>query len=466
MNITFHGAAQTVTGSRHLITLNGKKLLLDCGLYQGRRADTYARNLNFPFQPSEIDALILSHAHIDHCGNIPNLVLQGYEGPIFCTYPTKHLTDIMMRDSGHIQEYDVQFLNKRRSRQGKPAVEPLYTAEDAMRAAWQLVGVEYDHSFEPIPGVKARLIEAGHILGSAGVVLELEENGNRLRLMFSGDIGRFDLPILRDPVLPENVDYLIMECTYGDRSHNSPDQAYEEIRQVVQKTVQRGGKIIIPSFAVGRTQTLVYYLHQMIDKGDIPKLPVFVDSPLAINVTDIFRQHRECFDAETIAFMSNDPHGTAFGFDLLKYTRSVEESKSINYYDGPVVIISASGMAETGRILHHLRNNIDNPNNTVLITSWMAPHTLGRRLLEGHKTVKIFGEKHSVQAEVDSLEGLSSHAGQSALIDYATAVKGRVKQIFLVHGEAKQAHALMEKLSDAGMDNVHYPELGEQVEIS
>lgn len=466
MNITFHGAAQTVTGSRHLLTLNGKKLLLDCGLYQGRRADTYARNLNFPFQPPEIDALILSHAHIDHCGNIPNLVRQGYEGPIFSTYPSTHLTDIMMRDSGHIQEYDVQFLNKRRSRQGKPAVEPLYTAEDAMRAAWQLVGVEYDHSFEPLPGVKAKLIEAGHILGSAGVVLELEENGNRLRLMFSGDIGRFDLPILRDPVLPENVDYLIMECTYGDRSHNPPDQAYEELRQVVQKTVQRGGKIIIPSFAVGRTQTLVYYLHQMIDKGDIPKLPVFVDSPLAINVTDIFRQHRECFDAETIAFMSKDPHGTAFGFDLLKYTRTVEESKSINNYDGPVVIISASGMAETGRILHHLRNNIDNPKNTVLITSWMAPYTLGRRLLEGHKTVKIFGEKHSVQAEVHSLEGLSSHAGQSALINYAVAVKGRVKQIFLVHGEAKQAGALMEKLSDAGMDNVHYPELGEQVEIS
>jgi metallo-beta-lactamase family protein len=466
MKITFHGAAQTVTGSRHLISINGKHLLLDCGLYQGRRKETYERNLEFPFDPSNVDAVILSHAHIDHSGNIPNMVRQGYEGPIYATYPTKHLTDIMMRDSGHIQEYDAQFVNKRRSRQGKPLIEPLYTIQDAMRAAWQLVGVEYEQTFEPIPGVKAELVEAGHILGSAGVVLELEENGHKVRLMFSGDIGRFDLPLLKDPVLPENVDYLIMESTYGDKSHSPPNQAYEELHRIVQGTIQRGGKLIIPSFAVGRTQTLVYYLHQMIDKGDIPKLPVFVDSPLAINVTDIFRQHSECFDAETLAFLSQDPHGTAFGFDLLRYTRSVEESKSINTYEGPVVIISASGMAENGRILHHLRNNIDNPKNTILITSWMAPHTLGRRLLEGHNTVKIFGEKHSVQAEVENLDGLSAHAGQSALFDYATAVKGRVKQVFLVHGEEKPAQTLIQKLSTAGMDEVHFPEMGEEVEIS
>jgi metallo-beta-lactamase family protein len=465
MKITFHGAARTVTGSRHLISINGKHLLLDCGLYQGRRKETYERNLDFPFRPLEIDAVILSHAHIDHSGNIPNMVRQGYEGPIYATYPTKHLTDIMMRDSGHIQEYDVQFLNKKRSKQGKPLIEPLYTIEDAMRAAWQLVGVEYNKPFAPVEGVRAELVEAGHILGSAGVVLELEENGNKTRLMFSGDIGRFDLPLLKNPVLPENIDYLIMECTYGDKSHAAPDLAYEELQSVVQKAINRGGKIIIPSFAVGRTQTLVYYLHQMIDKGDIPKLPVFVDSPLAINITDIFRQHSECFDAETIAFMSEDPHGSAFGFDLLRYTRSVEESKSINTYDGPVVIISASGMAETGRILHHLKNNIDNPANTILITSWMAPHTLGRRLLEGVKTVKIFGEKHSVQAEVKSLDGLSAHAGQSALVDYATAVKGRVKQIHLVHGEEKPAQTLMEKLSAAGMGDVHFPEMGREVEL-
>ena len=465
MKISFHGAARTVTGSRHLISINGKNLLLDCGLYQGRRKATYERNLNFPFPPAQIDAVILSHAHIDHSGNLPNLVRQGYEGPIYSTYPTKHLTDIMTRDSGHIQEYDVQFLNKKRAKQGKPPVEPLYTVEDAMQAAWQLVGVEYNQTFEPVPGVTAELVEAGHILGSAGVVLNLEENGRKSRLMFSGDIGRFELPLLKDPVLPDDVDYLIMESTYGDKSHAPPDQAYEELQAIVQRTVDRGGKIIIPSFAVGRTQTLVYYLHQMIDKGDLPKLPVFVDSPLAINVTDIFRQHSECFDSETIAFLSQDPHGSAFGFDLLQYTRSVEESKSINRHEGPVVIISASGMAETGRILHHLRNNVGDPKNTILITSWMAPHTLGRRLSEGSKKIKIFGEKHSVKAEVQRLDGLSAHAGQSALVEYAAAVKGRVKQIFLVHGEEKPAAALMEKLSQQGLDNVHYPEMGVEFEI-
>jgi metallo-beta-lactamase family protein len=274
-----------------------------------------------------------------------------------------------------------------------------------------------------------------------------------------------DLPIIRDPVLPENIDYLIMESTYGDRSHKPPGQAYEQLQTTIQRTADRGGKVIIPSFAVGRTQTLVYYLHKMIEAGEIPRLPVFVDSPLAINVTDIFRQHSDCFDAETIAFMRQDPHGAALGFDLLKYTRSVEESKSINKVDRPAVIISASGMAETGRILHHLRNNIEDPKNTVLITSWMAPHTLGRRLVEGKKRLKIFGEEHNVHAEVVTINGLSAHAGQELLIRYATAVKGRVKHIFLVHGEPRAAAALQEKLREKGMDNLSYPAMGDEVEI-
>jgi metallo-beta-lactamase family protein len=460
MKITFHGAAQTVTGSQHLISINGKQLLLECGLYQGHRKNTYERNLNFPFNPETIDAVILSHAHIDHCGNIPNLVKQAYDGPIYATTPTKHLTDIMTRDAGHIQEYDAQFINKKRARRGEPPIEPLYTVDDAVRAAWQLVGVEYARPFEPLPGVQATLIEAGHILGSAGIQLELEEKGHQVRLMFSGDIGRNDVPLLRDPILPDDVDYLIMECTYGDRSHHPPSQAYDDLRDVIQKTVARGGKVIIPSFAVGRTQTLVYYLHEMIFAGDIPRLPVFVDSPLAVNVTDIFRQHSECFDAETLEFMRKDPNGRALGFDLLEYTRSVDESKAINEIDRPIIIISASGMAETGRILHHLRNNIHDPNNTILITSWMAPNTLGRRLVEGVKTVKIFGEEHKVKAEVVSINGLSAHAGQSSLLEYAEAVKGRVKRIFLVHGEEVPAATFMELLSESGMDNVDYPKLG------
>lgn len=464
MNITFHGAAQTVTGSRHLISLNGHHLLLDCGLYQGRRKKTYQRNLNFPFDPTGVEAVILSHAHIDHIGNLPNLVRQGYEGPIHATYATTHLTDIMLRDSGHIQESDVEFVNKRRARRGEPPIEPLYTMEDAKQVAQYLIRQDYNRPFEPVPGVIATLVEAGHILGSAGVVLELEEHGHKVRLMFSGDVGRLDLPILRDPVLPEDVDYLIMECTYGDRSHDPPDRAYKELQAVVTRTVERQGKVIIPAFAVGRTQTLVYYLHQMIEKGDIPRIPVFVDSPLAINVTDIFRAHPECYDEEMLVFMQ-EQNGSAFGFDLLTYTRSVQESKAINTLDEPAVIISASGMAEVGRILHHLRNNIGDSRNTILITSWMAPHTLGRRLFEGRKRVKIFGEKHKVRAEVACINGLSAHGGQDYLLTYALATRNRVQKIFLVHGEPRAAQALTEKLAEAGLTQVHYPAIGDQVEI-
>jgi metallo-beta-lactamase family protein len=465
MHITFHGAAQTVTGSRHLIDINGSRVLLDCGLYQGRRKETYRRNLNFHFEPSSVDAVILSHAHIDHSGNIPNFVKHGYEGPIYCTRATAHLTDIMMRDSGHIQESDVEYINHRRAQRGEPPIEPLYTSADAQRAAEYLVGQDYASPFEPLPGVMATLVEAGHILGSAGIILELEERGRNVRLMFSGDIGRKDLPILRDPVLPQDIDYLIMECTYGDRSHNPPEQAYEQLRAVITRTVARGGKVVIPAFAVGRTQTLVYYLHQMIEHSDIPRIPIFVDSPLAINVTDIFRAHPECYDEEMVTFLEDDTQGTAFGFDLLSYTRSVRESKAINEMDEPMVIISASGMAEVGRILHHLHFNIEQSRNTVLITSWMAPHTLGRRLLEGKKKVKIFGEKHRVNAEVVVINGLSAHADQEYLLTYALSTRDRVQRIFLVHGEQEPAHVLTEKMADAGLHHVHYPELAEMVEI-
>lgn len=457
MKIRFHGAARTVTGSQHLIQVNRKNLLLDCGLYQGRRKETYERNLRFPFDPRTIDAVLLSHAHIDHSGNLPNLVKQGFEGSIYCTPATRHLTDVMTRDSGHIHEYDSEFINKKRARRGEAAIEPLYTAEDAARAAWQLIGVPYNQTFEPLPGVRATFLDAGHILGSAGISLELEEKCRKTHLMFSGDIGRNDLPILRDPVLPHDIDTLIMECTYGDTPHPPPAQAYEDLQAVIRETYRRGGKVIIPAFAVGRTQALIYYLRQMIQEGVIPRLRVFVDSPLAINVTDIFRQHSECFDRETLAIMRKDPHGSAFGFDLLHYTRSVEESKAINETEEPAVIISASGMAETGRILHHLRNNIEDPRNTILITSWMAPQTLGRRLAEGQKEVKIFGESHHVRARVVSIEGFSAHAGQAFLLNYARAAQGRLKRIFLVHGEEAPASIFMRKLAETGFDRVDYP---------
>ena len=465
MQLTFHGAAQTVTGSRHLLQVNGHKLLLDCGLYQGRRAHTYERNLNFPFKPGEVDAVILSHAHIDHSGNLPNLVRQGYSGPIYTTQATAHLAQLMLLNSGEIQESDIAYLNKRRARRGEPAVEPLYTAADAVRASSHLTARAYDQPFEPIPGVSARLVDAGHMLGSAGVVLDIEEGERHSRLMFSGDIGRRDLPLLNDPVLPQDVDLLIMECTYGDRVHDSPEHAFNHFRQVVIETVDGGGKLIIPSFAVGRAQTLVYWLHQLMDSGEVPGIPVFVDSPLAIDVTAVFRAHVDELDEETQAFLRADRHRSAFGFDHLTYTRSVDESKAINDTPGPLIIISASGMAENGRILHHLRNNIQDPRNAILITSWMAPETLGRRLAEGASRVRIFGDEFDVRARVVAIDGLSAHAGQPALVAYAEATRESARQVFLVHGEPGPAAALQSQLAQRGVEGVHYPALGESFEL-
>ncbi len=465
MQLEFHGAARTVTGSRHLLRLNGHQLLLDCGLYQGRRSDTYQRNLNFPFDPKEIDAVILSHAHIDHSGNLPNLVRQGYPGPVYATHATTHLADLMLRDSGAIQESDVDYVNKRRARKGEPPVQPLYTAEDAARAAAQLVTRVYDEPFEPIPGVVARLVDAGHMLGSAAVVLDLEEKGRKLRLLFSGDIGRPGLPLLRDPILPQQVDVLLMECTYGDTLHDDPDLAYQGLRQVVAETLDRQGKVIIPAFAVGRAQTLVYWLHQLIDRGELPRVPVFVDSPLAIDVTAVFREHVDELDEETQAFVGKDTHHTPFGFGELTYTRSVEQSKAINDMRGPVIVISASGMAENGRILHHLKNNIGDRRNTILITSWMAPQTLGRRLAEGAERVRIFGDEYRVEAQVVSLNGMSAHADQSFLVEYARATRDTLRKTYLVHGEAEPAAALEAKLKQAGIGAVHYPDLGEAAEL-
>ena len=464
MKIHFHGAAHTVTGSQHLLEINGHRLLLDCGLYQGRREETYSRNLTFAYDPRKIDAVLLSHAHIDHCGNLPNLVQDGYSGPVYATHATADLATIMMADSGRIQESDAEFVNKKRRARGEEPIEPLYTEVDAQHAADLFQGVEYGQPFEPVPGVVARFVEAGHILGSAAISLEIEEKGRKIRFWFSGDIGRYKLPLLRDPVLPENVDYLLMESTYGDKSHADPSLAFNEFRDVVRRTLKRNGKVIIPAFAVGRTQELVYNLNEMMHDGDVPSAPVFVDSPLAVNASTIFKKHPECFDEETRQFVQEARH-PALDFKNLTYVQSVEESKALNLRKDPMIIISASGMAETGRILHHLRNNIESPKNTVCIVSWQAPLTLGRRLADREKRVKIFGEPFTVKAEVATIGGLSGHAGQDLLTQYATHVKGTVKKTFLVHGEEKQAGMLTEKLKEHGMQEVYYPELHSSVEI-
>jgi metallo-beta-lactamase family protein len=465
MKITFHGAARTVTGSQHLLRVNGHSLLLECGLYQGHRQEAFQRNRTFHYNPEEVDAVILSHAHIDHSGNLPNLVRQGYHGPIYATRVTAHLSEVMLLDSGHIHESDADYVNKKRRKRGERPVEPLYTVADAQRVGEYFRGVDYDQAFEVIPGVQARLVEAGHILGSAAVVLDVEENGRKRRIWFSGDIGRRNLPIVRDPVLPSESDFLIMESTYGDKEHSTHEQAVDHLRQVMVETVRRGGKVIIPSFAVGRAQELVYDLHQLIDRREIPLIPIYVDSPLAVNISDIFSEHPEFFDQETTDFMAQEGSRHALGFELVTYIRSVDQSKALNRLKEPMVIISASGMAETGRILHHLKNNIGDPDNTILIVSWQAPGTLGRALADGAKQVRIFGEAYERRARVARIDGLSAHAGQSFLKEYALAVKGQVKEVFLVHGEPAPALALSEKLEDAGMRRAAYLDLHQSVEL-
>jgi metallo-beta-lactamase family protein len=464
MRINFHGAAHTVTGSQHLLEINGRKLLLDCGMYQGKRSESYERNLNFRFNPRDVDAVILSHSHIDHSGNLPNLVKQGFEGPVFATRATVDLASLMISDSAHIQESDAEFVNKKRAERGEEPIEPLYTKEDAEQTIASFQGVDFDTAFQPFPGVTARFFVAGHILGAAGISLQIEENGKKSHLIFSGDIGRYNIPLLKDPVLPEQADYLIMESTYGDKKHDNPELAFLEFREVVKRTINRGGKLIVPAFAVGRTQELVFDLNQMMANGDVKRVPVYVDSPLAVKATDVFKRHPECYDEETRKFVQESRH-PALDFNMLTYIRSSEESKALNERTDPMVIISASGMAETGRIVHHIRNNIENPQNTICIVSWQAPDTLGRKLADREPEVRIYGELYQRKCEVETIGGLSGHAGQDVLMQYATNMKKTLKQVFLVHGEEKQAMTLKEKLKEQKLDNVHYPDLHESVDL-
>ncbi|MCU0485746.1 MAG: MBL fold metallo-hydrolase [Anaerolineales bacterium] len=457
MRIYFNGAAKTVTGTQHCIEVNGSQLLLDCGMYQGKRSESYERNHNFRFKPSKLDAVILSHAHIDHSGNLPNLVKKGYTGPIFGTPATCHLADLMLRDSGHIQEAQAENINFHRARRGELPVEPLYTEEDAAQVENHFRRVDYNQPFEPIPGVIATLYDAGHILGSASVHLEIDDHGTKRTLWFSGDIGRRKLPIIRDPVLPpEPVDYMIMECTYGDKPHRDPEQAYIEMRDVILQTLGRGGKVIVPAFAVGRTQEIVYNLNRMYMEGVLDEVPVYVDSPLAVNASEIFKQHPECYDKEMLATVqSGHP---ALDFRLLTYVQSLEESKELNHRRDPMVVISASGMAETGRVVYHIKFAIENKNNTILIVSWQSPETLGRRLADRELKVRIMGEPYTRKAEVATIGGLSAHAGQDFLLEYVNRVQKGVNKVFLVHGEEKQAGVFMEKLKEIGFDRYEYPE--------
>lgn len=463
MEIEFLGAAQTVTGSRHLLHINGKKILLECGLFQGKRSESYDINKSFQFNPSEIDTLILSHAHIDHSGNIPQIVKKGFKGLIYATSATVDLCQIMLRDSAHLQEKDLEWVNKKREKKGEEPFKPLYTLDDVEKAMKQFIGVQYDQTIDLYPGIKLTFKDAGHILGSAGIFLEIDEGeGKKTNLGFSGDIGRPDVPVIKSPDVLRDLDILIMETTYGNRLHTEPDAVEDEFASTINDVINDGGKVIIPAFAVGRTQTIVYMLHKLFDQNRIPEIPIYVDSPLAVDATAVFRAHPECLDRETYRIFLQEGEDP-FGFSRLKYIKSTEESKELNKKTDPIVIISASGMAEGGRILHHLVNNIENSKNLILFVGYAAEHTLARKIMDGNKTVNIFGESYEVKAKVKSMDYFSGHADQKELLNYVRLNdKNRLKSIFLVHGESDQALPFREKLLQMGYKNVYFPKLDEK----
>ena len=446
MEITFAGAAREVTGSCHIVHVNGKHILLDCGLFQGRRQETQEKNLRLPIEVSRIDAVILSHAHIDHAGRIPLLVREGFRGTVWCTAATRDLAVVMLADSAHIQEKDAEFLARHR----KGAVAPLYAMVDATRAADLMAGVPYNKTFEVTTGVRVTFVDAGHILGSASVILDIDESGRRHRLVFSGDIGRIGLPIIRDPHPPDGADVVIMESTYGDRDHAPYTEARKALARIVTETASRGGRILIPAFAVGRVQEIVYDLHSLALTGEIPAIPIYIDSPLAIEATAIFETHPEIFD-RTEDFVQRVQ--TLFRFQQAHYTRRPEESKALNSAIGPMVIIAPSGMAEAGRIVHHLKIGAPNPRNTILIVGFQAEHTLGRRIVERQPLLKIHGDDIPLRAQVEVLDGYSAHADRTELVGWLEAVRATspaLRDIYLVHGEPGPQDALASTLRSGG----------------
>lgn len=468
MKIEFLGASGgEVTGSKFLLTTKDhKKILIDCGMYQGKGLETDAMNRDLGFTPAEIDILVLSHAHIDHSGLIPYIYKEGFKGKVFCTPATRDLCAIMLADSGKIQEADIKQFNKKRAFKNLPPVEPLYTRKDASNALNLFISIPYNLSFDITPQVNIVFKDTGHLLGGASIYFTITEGDKVTTLLYTSDVGRYEKRILKDPCddLPQ-ADYIICESTYGDRLHSSIAEAEEQLMLIVKDAcAKRKGKLIIPSFAIGRTQEIVYALNRLHNAGNLPDVDIFVDSPLAVSATDIFRLHTECFNEDLTEYMQQDPD--PFGFDNLHYIRTIDASKKLNSYNRPCVIISASGMMEAGRVKHHLANNINDPKTTILGVGYCSPRTLGAKILRGDTEVSIFGTKYQVKATVERIDSYSGHADYKELIRYLGGQDPeKVKKIYIVHGEDDSRYGFAKHLADAGFKKSHIPVAKESVEI-
>ncbi len=467
MKIAFHGAARIVTGSKHLLTLkNGKKILLDCGMFQGMGKETDMMNRELGFDATQVDVMILSHAHIDHSGLIPKLVKDGFRGNIFCTPATKDLSIVLLEDSAEIQEDDIKYKNKRRAAEGLPYLKPLYTSEDAKIANTHFVEKEYSAWFDVIDGVQAMFTDAGHIIGSTCVHLRINENGKHTTLTFSGDVGRYRDVILKSPEIFPQADYIILESTYGNSLHDvnttTPDQF---LRWIEKACLQKKGKLIVPAFSVGRTQELLYALNQLELENRLPDLDYYVDSPLSVSATEIVKRYPDYFNKTIQKILKSD--SDPFGFKGLKFIKTVEQSKMLNFQNGPFVIISASGMADAGRVKHHISNNIENSRNTILLTGYCEPHSVGGRLMNGDKEIKLYGVEHQVNAEIGSIRSMSAHGDYEDLSQWlACQDKQQVKTIFLVHGEYEVQQDFQQRLIKKGYNSVAIPEMHSEVGLS